>query len=391
VGAVQHLVEGDDLTGVCRHSTHARGNACLDAALHLVVRGVVADGEHQHFPLVLVRVGSILSDPDRGAFHILVVVDGRRTATVTASGCDCRALGSVNVAGELTVGTVDAPTLEVELRSVGKGVLHRVVVEVLVDERHPFSVGSIVSTTRRLRLHGPAVLHPRKVVDVVNVEVVEAAAARPEEAVESANLILKVAHAIWLGRGFERGRRTVHSVSAKKKNLAKFTILHPLVKLLQTNGVSRHQTYADLKTLLLRESAQLQHLAAGRTIGSDRLLHEDVQFLLDGVLEVDPSECGRGGENDHVARSKAVHGLLVGVEAQELSILGNVHLVLVSPDEAVVAAVESIFEDVGHCDQLHRPALGKQSVLNCSTATSTAAYDGDPNLIGALNVNRTES
>ena len=58
-----------------------------------------------------------------------------------------------------------------------------------------------------------------------------------------------------------------------------------------------------------------------------RLLHEDVQALLDRVGELDPAERRRRGEDDDVAGLQAIHRLLVGVEADELAVLRHVDLV----------------------------------------------------------------
>ena len=41
---------------------------------------------------------------------------------------------------------------------------------------------------------------------------------------------------------------------------------------------------------------------------------------------MDPAEAGRGGEDGDIARFQAVHGLFIGVEADELAILRHVHL-----------------------------------------------------------------
>ena len=41
--AGEHLVAGDDLTGVAGHAAHRRDQARFGAALHFVVRAVVAD------------------------------------------------------------------------------------------------------------------------------------------------------------------------------------------------------------------------------------------------------------------------------------------------------------------------------------------------------------
>ena len=87
-------------------------------------------------------------------------------------------------------------------------------------------------------------------------------------------------------------------------------------------AVAAHQADADLEVLLLGLFAQGEHLArASGPSTRDRLFHEDVEALLDGVGEVHPAEGRRRGEDHHVARLQAVHRLLVAVEADELAVL----------------------------------------------------------------------
>ena len=119
-------------------------------------------------------------------------------------------------------------------------------------------------------------------------------------------------------------------------------------------AVAAHQADADLEALLLRLLAQGHHPAGRRPIDGDRLLHEGIDSLLDGVGEVHPAEGRRGGQDHHVARLEAVHGLLVAVEADELAILGHVDLVAVGLLQLVVAVVEPILEHVGHGHELDR-------------------------------------
>src|SRR5688500_16257888 len=131
--AVEHLIVGDHLAGVGSHSAHARGEAGLDAALHFVVGGVVADRRHQDLPLVLIGVRFVGGLPEGGAGGGLARIDGGGSVAVTRPGGYGGSLGAVQIAGKLSVGAVDAAALEVELGAVGVGVLDGVVVEVLID------------------------------------------------------------------------------------------------------------------------------------------------------------------------------------------------------------------------------------------------------------------
>ena len=140
--------------------------------------------------------------------------------------------------------------------------------------------------------------------------------------------------------------------------------------------MAAHQAHAHLEVLLRRLLGQREHLARGGAVDRDRLLHEDVQALLDGVGEVDPAEGRRRGEDRHVARLQAVHRLLVGVEADELAVLGHVDLVGELLLQLRVAAVEAVLEDVGHGHQLDRAVLGRQGVGRRAGAAAAAADQG---------------
>ena len=115
-----------------------------------------------------------------------------------------------------------------------------------------------------------------------------------------------------------------------------------------------HQAHAHLEVLRRRLLGQLEHPAGGRAVDRDRLLHEDVEALLDGVGEMDPAEGRRRGEDRDVARLQAIHRLLVGVEADELAVLGHVDLVGELLLQVAVAALQPVLEDVGHGHQLDR-------------------------------------
>ena len=101
---------------------------------------------------------------------------------------DRRALGAVGVAGELVVAAGHGAAFRNSLRAVGEGVLDRVGVEVLIDV-----VAAVVPAAAGLGLDRPGVLHPAALVDVVDEEVAEAAAAGPQEAVEPLDLVQQLA------------------------------------------------------------------------------------------------------------------------------------------------------------------------------------------------------
>ena len=73
---------------------------------------------------------------------------------------------------------------KIELGAVGKGVFDAVNVEILVDVW-----AAIMPAADRLGLHRPGIFHPAALVDAVDVEIAEAAAAGPEEAMEASDLV----------------------------------------------------------------------------------------------------------------------------------------------------------------------------------------------------------
>ena len=90
--------------------------------------------------------------------------------------------------------------------------------------------------------------------------------------------------------------------------------------------MTRHQPHTDLEVLGLGLLPQLEHALAGRPVSCERLLHKDIQTLLDRVSEMHPAKRRRRSENGDVARFQTVHRFLISVEADELAVLRHVHL-----------------------------------------------------------------
>src|SRR5262249_55167416 len=186
--------------------------------------------------------------------------------------------------------------------TVGEGVLDAVGVEVLVDE-----VAAVDPAAEAAGLDRPGVLHPAALVNVVDVEVAVAAAAGPEEAVEAADLVEQLADAVRLGPGERRADRAVLSVGLQQQDVAELAGLDAVEQLLAGDAVPAHEADADLQLALLRLLGQLEHLAGAGAVHRGGLLHEDVDALLDGVVEVDPAEGRRRGEDGEVDGAGPVH------------------------------------------------------------------------------------
>ena len=84
------------------------------------------------------------------------------------------------------------------------------------------------------------------------------------------------------------------------------------------------QADADGQVLLLGFFGRGQNHPHAGAVDGDRLFHEDVLAGLDGRLEMDRAEAGRRGQDHQVGTG--VDRLLIGVEADELPLLGNVDL-----------------------------------------------------------------
>ena len=156
----------------------------------------------------------------------------------------------------------------------------------------------------------------------------------------------------------------------------------------QRAAVPRHQSHAHLEVLRRRLFGQFEHLAGRRTIRGHRLLHEDIQPLLNGVGEMHPAEGQRRGEDRDVARLQAVHRLLVGVESDELTVLGHVDPIAELLLDVAIAAVEAILEGVGHGHQLDGAVLDRHGIAGRAAAAAAAADQGhlDRVVLGGMDV-----
>src|SRR5690606_33480626 len=97
---------------------------------------------------------------------------------MAALGNDRQPFASVRDAGVIAHTSGHAPPLEEKPGAVGKRILHGVHIEVLID-----AVSPIMASPARLGADRPRILHPAAFVDVVDVEIAEAAATRPQKAV----------------------------------------------------------------------------------------------------------------------------------------------------------------------------------------------------------------
>src|ERR1051325_9521364 len=173
---------------------HAGDEAGFDTALDLVVRLIIADGIDESIPFVEIGIALGISRlyfgcPDCvAAIRALTFVSTRWQAAIAALGNYRHAFAAMGIAGVNVGAPVGAAPVHDELGAVGKGVFHRIRIEILIHPQLAIRVVAIMPAAQRLGLNRPRVFHPAEMIDVMDVEVAVTAAAGPEEAVETGNL-----------------------------------------------------------------------------------------------------------------------------------------------------------------------------------------------------------
>ena len=160
----------------------------------------------------------------------------------------------------MSVAAVDATPVQEELRAVGERVFDRIRVEVLID-----GVPAIMAAAERLGLDRPGILHPAAVIDDVNVEVVEAPAAGPNEAVEASNLPQQLTR---IARPFVRERRShrpAHAVSPHQHDIADLAVVDALAQLFA--GAAAWRDIKPTPTLRFFAPASSASLSMRREVG----------------------------------------------------------------------------------------------------------------------------
>ena len=130
-----------------------------------------------------------------------------------------------------------------------------------------------------------------------------------------------------------------------------------------------------------------QHLADAGAVDADGLLGEEVLAGLDDRLDVQGPEARRRRQHHQVA---AVDHLLVGVEADEAAVVGDVELVLavLGVPNRVAAVPEAILEHVGQGVDLDVVGGARRlaDVLGRARAAAAAADQADLDRVAARGV-----
>jgi hypothetical protein len=102
---------------------------------------------------------------------------------------------------------------------------------------------------------------------------------------------------------------------------------------------------ADLEILPFGLLGGGHDLAKAGRVHADGFLHEDVFALLDRLLEHHRAEARGRGQNRHIALGD---GLLVTVEAEELTVGRHVHVVAVLVAKLAQRTGQPVLMHVGH-------------------------------------------
>ena len=184
----------------------------------------------------------------------------------------------------------------------------------------------------------------------------------------------------------------LHAITAKEEEVADFAVLDALVKLLQVAAMAGHEAHADFEILFHGLLGEGEHAAGTWAVARERLFHENVDAFFDGVLEMDPAEGERSGEDGDVAFAESVDGVLKRIEAEKLVVVDlNIAPGFGVAFEAGEGSIKFAFEDIRHGDKFGAAFLDGEGVFGGAAAASAASDKSDFDLIAALGVNCRES
>ena len=113
------------------------------------------------------------------------------------------------------------------------------------------------------------------------------------------------------------GVGAVHAVGVDHEHVAQLAVADLLDQGLAVGRMAAHQPGGDLEVLLFGPLAGAEHPLQPARVGREPLLHEHVDALVDGVVEMDAAEAVVRGQHGDVAGPEAVDRLAIGVEADE--------------------------------------------------------------------------
>src|SRR4051812_33620735 len=93
---------------------------------------------------------------------------------------------------------------------------------------------------------------------------------------------------------------------------------------------------------------------------------------------MNPAESEGSGQDDDISWLERVHGVLVGVKADEPLVLGHVDCIAVLLFDTLVARVQAFIKNVCHGSKRDGPfVLNVEGVGGGTGAATTAAHQGD--------------
>ena len=188
-------------------------------------------------------------------------------------------------------------------------------------------------------------------------------------------------------------RTGVHAVSPDQLDLAQRVVADALDQRLACGRVSAHDARRDFQVLLLCRFAGLEDPLAATRIRREGFLHEHMDAFFHRVLDVHRTERRVRGAQRHVARTQAVDGMTVGIEAQEATFGRHVDARGVLFAQGFVRGAQPVFEQIGHGHQPGR-AVGRLQGIAGRAATAAAAADqGQPDrgILGSVHVRKGHS
>ena len=220
----------------------------------------------------------------------------------------------------------------------------------------------------------------------MDVEITVETTASPEETVEATDLIKEVIDIPRVGSGESGAHRTMHAVGPHVDDIANFSVLNAVKKLLTGTAVANHQPNTHLDALGIGLVSKFIHTTGGWTIHRHGFFHEHIDTSLNGIGKMHPAKSWWSGENGHISRIEAVDCLFITIEANELAVIRHLHLIFVASVQGIETPIQTVLVNICHGYQFGR-AVGNRKGIGCrSSASATATYQGHLHCFTPLSV-----
>jgi hypothetical protein len=352
-GGIQGGLPVDDLATIGSHSTHDGGQRAVRAIGRFIVLGIGPDGGEQVVVLLLIGIDLFIAAeaPCIGAGD----ADDMSADIGVAFGAD-------TMLGDAAPSAADMAALAEHTGAILEFVLAGVMIVNLAE----FFAGADLATAHAMDTDGVIVLDPTTDIQVVDVLFVDVIAAKPVEVIPVAHLIFDFGLA-FLARIYPDA--AIIPINAQGVDIANSPVVQALQRLEVTGLMMALESDANLEVLAFGFGGGSEDFADAWGVHSHGFLHEDVLALADGFLEMDRAKTGRCCQNDHIGERD---GFFVGVKTDELAVGGDVYLGAMRFLQVFEGAVETVFEGVGHGNQLGAWDI---ECLACRTRTASTTPD----------------